>query len=314
MGRRSATESVVAIFAALMQKRTWRQAELARHVGITVPAVRKCLLELKAHHVPLEQEHEHPDIMWSVPRTWAPGGIALDGDDLGDLLRLLARAPRSAARERLRARIAESVLARPKPTDAILTGALEADDAIVSTIEDAATRSVALRFTYFTVSRGKLESRVASVHRVLVGPPVRFVAVCTRSGVPTLKWFRAENVTRASLDPQLPFLPAPSDVDAFIATSVDGFRAGEVERSVFFVRDPEANWVERNLIVPMTAERVPGGVRVTCEAAATVRVARYVVGLGEAATAQSAALAAMVADLARGALEGARPKRLRRQA
>ena len=47
MGQRSATESVASILLAFVEQPTWRQAELAERVGISVPALRKRLRELQ---------------------------------------------------------------------------------------------------------------------------------------------------------------------------------------------------------------------------------------------------------------------------
>jgi hypothetical protein len=71
----------------------------------------------------------------------------------------------------------------------------------------------------------------------------------------------------------------------------------------FVVRNPDARWVKKNLPDGMQAETIPEGIRVTTHTAALRRVAQYVVGLGAAATPESADLASEVATLARGALQ-----------
>ena len=53
----------------------------------------------------------------------------------------------------------------------------------------------------------------------------------------------------------------------------------------------------------MTAERIGDGIRVTVNTSALDRLARFVVGLGAAATPETPGLAREVATLARGALE-----------
>jgi hypothetical protein len=72
VGQRSSTETVVAIVQAFLRRRTWSQAELARDVGIAVPALRKRLVELTASGFPLERDEDHPHVFWSVPRDWFP--------------------------------------------------------------------------------------------------------------------------------------------------------------------------------------------------------------------------------------------------
>src|SRR4051794_33602364 len=73
MGRRSGVETIIGILHAFVDRRRWRQAELARRVGITVPALRKHLLEL-SRLIPLDAEVDHPDVFWQLPRDWHPAG------------------------------------------------------------------------------------------------------------------------------------------------------------------------------------------------------------------------------------------------
>jgi len=78
------------------------------------------------------------------------------------------------------------------------------------------------------------------------------------------------------------------------------------------VRLPEARWVALNLPSGLTVdphEGVADGVRVRCSTAAVLRVARFVVGLGEAARVDTPELAGCVRELARGALAGAGEER-----
>ena len=74
MGRKSGTETIIGIFHAFTQKRRWRQAELARHLEITVPSLRARLAEVSSH-LPLTDVREHPDVFWTVPAGWNPGGF-----------------------------------------------------------------------------------------------------------------------------------------------------------------------------------------------------------------------------------------------
>jgi predicted DNA-binding transcriptional regulator YafY len=169
-------------------------------------------------------------------------------------------------------------------------------------IEDAAEKKVSLRFSYFTANRGSEGVRHASVHRVLPGPRARFIATCHRTG--ELKWFRIDNVSDSKLDPAESFREAdPQQVDAHMRASLDGFHeGGPPVKHVFFVRDPDARWVARNLLEGMRCEEVPGGIRVTVETSALQRLARFVVGLGAAAKPLTSELEREVAALAQGAL------------
>src|SRR5580700_6801604 len=101
MGQRSRTETVAAVMAALLVRRSWSQAELAREVGVRTEALRTLLEELRASGVPLVSEKDHPHVYWSVPKTWFPGGVLFKQEDVPDLVRLFRRLPRSKARDRL---------------------------------------------------------------------------------------------------------------------------------------------------------------------------------------------------------------------
>src|SRR5207245_4396651 len=116
--------------------------------------------------------------------------------------------------------------------------------------------------------------------------------------------FRVSSVLHARLDPAEAFRPtAPEALARFEGESLGGFREPRAAVAcVFFVRQPEAAWVGRNLLERMTAETLPNGIRVSIETTAVSVVARFVVALGGAGEAESAELAAGVAELAEGAL------------
>ena len=307
MGQKTAGESIAAIIQAFLKRRTWSQADLARQVDLQVPALRKRILDLQSAGMPLVDEKEHPHVYWSVPKNWFPGGVALEGKDVEVLLRLLGRMPKSRERDRLIALTLESlpgnVVAAPASDAVITRAASDPEEKFLDVVEDAARRRKPLRFRYYSASRGSDASRYASVHRVVVGPPARFVAVCHRDD--KLKWFRIDNVGDASVDAQVDFRDAAlADVDELVAGSIDGFHdpATKKEKHSFFVREPEARWVAKNLLEGMKAEEDrKGGIRVSATTTAVNRLARYVVGLGDAAHAETKALREEVLRLARGA-------------
>jgi predicted DNA-binding transcriptional regulator YafY len=306
MGQRSTTETVVTVLQAFLQRRSWKQADLARHADVTVAALRKHLNELSASGFPLVREDDHPHVWWSVPKGWFPGAVLFDSDSVPELLRQLSRLPRSAARDRLIRRILEAAPRQPaSPSGAptVLTRqSTESEESYLPLAEDAATRRISLMFNYFTVSRGTVEWRHASVQRVVIGPPARFVAVCHRDSA--LKWFRLDNVLNARLDDTVPHRTAdPGAVEAVLKESVDGFHHGGAVLCAFFVRAPESRWVERNLPGSMNVEPAPDGLRFSTTTAGVLRLARHVVGLGAAARAETPELALLVAELARGALQ-----------
>jgi hypothetical protein len=100
-----------------------------------------------------------------------------------------------------------------------------------------------------------------------------------------------------------PISPLESALEAHERASLDGFhQTGARTKEAFFVSDPDARWVARNLLDGMKAEPVPGGIRVTIETSALPVLGRFVVGLGAAAKPLTLALQGEVARLARGAL------------
>ena len=286
MGSRSSTETVAALLKAFLDQRTWKQADLARRVEVASATIRKRLVELQSTGIPLTSDEEHPHVYWSVPKSWYPGGVLLGDAEITDLLRLLARLPKSKVRDQVLETLLKSLPARPPAPPVLVTaGTTEREERHVPVVEDAASKRVALRFGYYSAHTGKESTRHASVHRVTVGPPARFIATCHRAGA--LRWFRVENMTDARLDESDPFRDvAPESVETFQRASLDGFHdGGAADKHVFFVSDPDSRWVERNLLEGMRPEHVPGGIRVTVETAGVNRLARYVVGLGGAAKA-----------------------------
>lgn len=305
MGQRSSTDTIVILFQAFLDNRTWKQAELARRAGVSSQVVRKRLEELSSQGVPLERVEETPHVFWSVPKGWFPGAVLFDSESVPVLLRLLSRLPQSKDRERLIRRILEAA-PRPAPdplkAPAVLTPrSSESEETYLPLVEDAATRRVCLEIKYHSSGRDDAEWRNVSVQSVVLGPPTRFIAFCHKTKA--LKWFRLDNVRRAQFDQNEPFREAePGRVDAMLKESVDGFHQGGPVRCSFLVREPECGWVENNLPVVMTPEKTPGAMRFTTTTAGVLRLARFVVGLGAAAQAETPELAQLVEELARGAL------------
>lgn len=302
MGQRSSTETLAAILKAFLERSTWKQADLARHVGVQPAALRKQLEDLRGSGVPLESEKDHPHVYWSVPKSWYPGGVLFTGEQITELFRQLSRLPKSKGRDQLIETIIKYIPAREATAAVVAPDTSSREEVHLPAIEDAARARVALRFRYFTANRGTETSRHASVHRVFPAPPARFLATCHKSG--SLKWFRVESVSEAKLDAGEPFRAADeSAFDAHVRASLDGFhQGGEPTRHAFFVSEPEARWVARNLMEGMACEDVPGGIRVAVETTAVQRLARFVVGLGGTAKALTPGLESEVVKLAKGAL------------
>ncbi|NUQ77787.1 MAG: WYL domain-containing protein [Polyangiaceae bacterium] len=306
MGKRSNTETVVAILQALIEQRSCSQAELGRIAGVDSQVARKHLEELESHGFPLERFEDPPQVYWSVPPGWFPGAVLFDSESVPVLLRQLGRLPRSAERDQLIRKILQASQ-RPAPTPpkepTVLTSQLtKNEETYLPLVEDAATRRVNLAIRYLTTGRDKPDWRTVSIQSVVIGPPTRFLAFCHKTEA--LKWFRLDNVRSAHIDTTEPFWEtAPEEVNAMLKQSIDGFHKGGPVQCSFMVCEPECSWVEHNLPVAMTAEKVPGGMRFTTTTAGVLRLARFVVGLGGAARAETPELSQYVEDLARGALE-----------
>lgn len=87
MGQRSSTETVAAIYQAFLTRRTWRQPELAKEVGVGVEALRRVLFELAEKGMPLERDEEdRSKVYWSVPADWFPEAVLFKREEVPELL------------------------------------------------------------------------------------------------------------------------------------------------------------------------------------------------------------------------------------
>jgi hypothetical protein len=68
------------------------------------------------------------------------------------------------------------------------------------------------------------------------------------------------------------------------------------------VRDPDARWVKANLPLPMASVAIAGGLRFSTETRAVRQLARFVLGLGGVASAETPELRRLVRELAEAAL------------
>jgi predicted DNA-binding transcriptional regulator YafY len=309
MGQRAAHETFLAIVGAFVQRRRWAQAELARAAGVGTEAIRKHLTKMKEDGWPLTEEKDFPHVVWRMPANWFPGILAFKAEEVSDLVRLLARSPRGAARERLLKVVFQRLPLKDAGTPfdkAVRSPELsEEEEQWVAILEDAAAKRIAVRMHYSTASRRDDATRHVSVHHVEHSGSPRFAATCHNTG--RLKWFRVAGVSFARLDRAERFREqTPEKVAAFERDTVGGFHEpGAPVNCVFFVRQPEAAWVKRNLLRGMKQEPVDGGIRVSIETAAVHVVARFVAQLGEAARPETRELRQCVAKIARGALKNA---------
>lgn len=313
MGQRSATETLFQIIASFIEQQTWSQAELARKLETRPETVRKHLLDLQRGGMKLHVDRDFPQVYWSVPKNWMPGAIAFKAAEAADLLRMLGRAAPGALRDRLIKltvdRLASGGQAIAFDRDAIQAAAHEPDadeESKLAIVEDAAAQKVALKMRYYTASKGKESWRHASVHRIDMGPRPQFVATCHRSG--DLRRFRVSNVLEARLDKGEAFRTSTkAALDKLDRESFGGFRdVGPVVHCAFFVRNPEASWVAKNLPDKgISTSEVDGGTRFTIDTAGVSVLARFVVGLGEVARPETKELALEIRRIAAAALGNA---------
>lgn len=262
--------------------------------------MRKHLIELTRHGVPLDDERDHPHVVWSVPRGWFPAGVALTAADADELLRQLARAPQSSERDRLLLELASR--ARRDAPSPVIHPNKGYDEAHLRAVEDACASRTPITIRYYSASHGRHHDRVVSVQRIIGGPHPRIVARCHRAG--GLRFFRISRIAAARPSTDTPFVAVdPTEVDGFLATSVSGYRDPSAPvRVSFTVRDPEARWVQDTLPLDMSSEPVAGGIRLSGDTAGVLALARFVVGLGDAARAETPELLHAVHELASGAL------------
>lgn len=300
MGKRSAAETVSRVFWAFIQERTWKQAALARHVDVSVRALRTRLNELSAAGMQLEQSDEATQVYWSVPLGWLPDGVALGKETVEQILRFIARSPKSQARDALMKRLLGG---RHDGSVASNSTPLAEHESVVQTLEDSRGKRCAVRMRYLTSTSGIETSRHASVQRVVYGAKMRLVVFCHRAD--KLRWFRVSGVRQAALDEGEPYVAVnEEEVEAFAAGSVGGWTEEGAPREVsFVVCGDDARWVAGNLPEPgMNVETCPQGIRVRAVTSGMTTLARFVVGLGGAAIVETPELAERVEELARGAM------------
>jgi DNA-binding MarR family transcriptional regulator len=71
MGTRNGSETAVGVLQAFYLKRQWRQAELARMLGVTGETVVKVLRNLGDAGVPLTRDDsDRPQVWWTMAPGW----------------------------------------------------------------------------------------------------------------------------------------------------------------------------------------------------------------------------------------------------
>ena len=174
-------------------------------------------------------------------------------------------------------------------------------------VEDAIKRGSALWMRYASQELGLTRARVVSAQCLVEWPHLHFLAHCHRRG--ELRYFRVSRMQHAKLTADTSYVKVSiGDIRAYLENSVNGYHDPiEPVAVAFFVRAPELRWVVDTLPLAMQVEAVPGGVRLSGRTAGIATLARYVVGLGAAARAETPELARAVHELARGAVAANSP-------
>lgn len=306
MGRRTSTETIVAIVHAFLQQRTWQQAELAREIGVGVKALRARLDELSQYGFPLSEEKDHPHVYWSVPQDWFPGGVLLKQPESEVILRLLGRLPKSKDREAaISLLVGASARGKLVSPTVVAPSISETEANHLALAEDSARENRPLRIRYFSANRGSLEWRSISVQRILPGPPARLCAICHRDG--TLKWFRVDNIFGADPDLSDPFRrETDAEVDSFVGGSLHGFVDEAVAvHCTFIAREPDWRWIRKSFVSVLEETPVPDGVRLTISTRGVLALARLLAGLGDLVRIETPAIRALVLEIAQGSVKSA---------
>jgi predicted DNA-binding transcriptional regulator YafY len=295
MGRRTGTETIAKLFVAFLQQATWTQKDLERRCGVGVRAIRKALLDLQEAGVPLEREEDTPQVYWSVPRDWpAPGArlSGIEGVEADTVARLVARLPKSREREAVLAKLVPPVLGTsPSATGAgaivLKPNAAEerVREQVFSALERGLAERVPVRMGYFSAKSGRDSLRTVSVQHIAYGDRPRFVGYCHSTD--SLRWFRADRVRTAKLETSPYRAVEPAALAAFVAESMDGFRGGGAAVTCeVVIRANEARWALPHMPYEPESALVthePDCSRVVLRTAGLEVLARYLVGLGEAA-------------------------------
>ncbi|MDB4989589.1 MAG: hypothetical protein JWN04_4767 [Myxococcaceae bacterium] len=301
MGRRSAGETIACILLAFMREPVWAQAELALHCKVDARALRARLVELQAAGFPLIQDREPPKVYWTVPRGWFPGGRALSEKELKLAARLVRRLPEGAAKHRVL-----GFLEGAAASDTYVARSRDLLEAMLVSLEDALQERRVVEVDYFSASRGLPSQRWLSIQRIFPGERARVIAICHRSG--RLQTFRVDRFRSVQEAPAETFRAATEgEIEAEMDASVNWYRAPtDAVLCRFIVRMPEAHWIRSNLpVAPFTEDHGPDGIRFEVHTAGVDVLARFVVGLGSAAKAETKELQQAVVALALGALDQA---------
>jgi predicted DNA-binding transcriptional regulator YafY len=314
MGRRGSTETATDVMLAFLQRATWSQAELARHVGVHRKTLVRHLTDLQQAGMRLVRDEDPPHVYWTVSKAWYPGAVWFRQAEVPSLIRVLERSPQSQVRDRLlrhisgapargKAPAADDAHAEAKGAHVVTRSLSPEEETWMSVMQEAVEEQRAVYVRYFTASRGDLSARHLSVQRVFIEMR-KLIARCHRDA--RLKWFCLDRVLAARIDQNEPYVQCSTvDVDMYAKESVDGYHSGSPAiQCAFWVSDPDARWVKEHLPLGCDVEHREGGLIFSATTAGLLPLARFLVGLGGAVRVLTPELKNLVGDLAAGALRG----------
>jgi transcription initiation factor IIE alpha subunit len=256
MGRRSATETITELIAALFSREQRTVDELAQQLELTERTVQRRLRELAAARI-AEERAVDGQVYWRATRALASKGALISHKLLGDVCWLLERLPRGGERDRVLRSLPQTAGICPT-AGAIIGPAL--DEARVRTLDMLALALRERRVLYVAVQRDsdEHETMLASVWVLDLRAPERVVLWDHRAAAERVLELRSVNALSLAMSVR------------FVGPS----RAGEREESIEFdVLDEDALGA---LGVDVAVER--GRQWLFCRASAqhTERVARFV--------------------------------------
>jgi len=284
VGSKSKTETPLRLLAALLEKRTWTQAELARHVDVQPQTVKRCLEELLEAGVPLEREEETPQVYWSVPQSWLPEGVHLPRGHFVDLLRRLARGASPGEHDPLLKHLVDAapslrgMVARIQ--DSHVADNAPLSSALMAQLEDA-WDSHAVILSYRKTDGGEVEPRHCSPAR-FVDRYQHLLARCHKSG--RARRFRLDRILGVTRAVGVDYKPlSEAEVHDELAGSVDGFRApGPLVSVRFRLVGEGSGWMRDTLPEDLVYEPIASGYLVHGETGALEKLAAKLVTYGAA--------------------------------
>ncbi len=262
------------------ERRSWEERDLARRIG-TREQLHQVLAVLADQGWPLQLDNG----VWSVPEGWTPGGLRLSAADLSELLRLLARAPRSRPRDQILSKLTRRIRQGSWVTP---FGADPPND-YRPILEQAARDRRVLEILYFSRETCLARPRFASVQESATGARGECWIVSHPSNTATRVLL--DSILDVRERPDLPYLSASNHLP-------DPEPLGRVRVALRVPRFKTRQLVA-GLPVGLSVAQDGDSLRVEGRTSALTPVARLVVALGAGIVIDSPELRGLVDAIAR---------------